>query len=236
LASHQLRTPLSAIKWYTGILRKQIRDRLTQKQADYLDKVFEANERMIRLVNMLLNVSRIEIGSITVEPGDVSVSEMVDGIVDQLSPDVEKKQLRIDSDLKGKLTVYTDSNILHIVLQNLISNAIKYTPELGSIHVGAMREGDKVKIDISDTGCGIPQDEHDKIFSKMYRASNARQLSVQGTGLGLYIAKAAVEAIGGSISFTSEEGKGTTFTIFLPLVLESASESGKKLIAANPVS
>jgi PAS domain S-box-containing protein len=214
LASHQLRTPVATVKWYVDMLISGDIGEISPKQKEYLSRVHQVNEGMIDLIETLLNVSRIEIGSIRVESKPTNVMELTESVLLELSPQIEQKRINIIKQYNDNLKdIKSDPKLLRIVIQNLISNAVKYTPEEGSITV-IFKDflGDKT-IMVSDTGIGIPSGEQDKIFTKLFRANNAGSLGSQGTGLGLYLIKSIIEAMGGSIDFVSEENTGSIFTI-----------------------
>ena len=215
LASHQLRTPSATIKWYADMLLSGDLGELSAKQQDYLERMRGVNNNVIDLVDTLLNVSRIEIGSIAVDIKKTSVPQIVEDILLELSAQVEAKHLNVNKQFDGNLeNMESDPKLLRIVIQNLISNAIKYTPNAGTISIILKESSDDKAIIVSDTGIGIPESEKDKIFTKMFRAENVRKMrESQGSGLGLYLVKSMAEVLGGSINFVSEENKGSTFTI-----------------------
>lgn len=218
IASHQLRTPLSIIKWYVEMLTSGDAGRLTSDQDKYLQEINKGNELMIELVNSLLDTSRLELGTFVVnrEPTDI-VQTVKDVITEQRLRIDEKKQKLSFSAGKDIPTIKIDQKLLRMVAQNLLSNAIKYTPEGGEIKVNfSMKSSKDILITISDNGYGIPASQHDKIFSKFFRADNVRLKSTEGTGLGLYIAKLVIDNYGGKIWFESEENKGTTFYVSIP--------------------
>lgn len=244
LASHQLRTPLSAINWYTEMLLTGDAGSVNSEQKQYLDEVAHASQRMIELVNSLLNVSRIDLGTFAVEPAVTNVIEIAQSVVKELVPQITEKQLLIKEQYDPTTpTLKADPKLLRIIFQNILSNAVKYTPEKGKITVavtvqlqtksygsygkGVEKEG--IMITISDTGYGIPAQQQDKIFSKLFRADNVRAKDTEGTGLGLYIVKAIVDQAGGTIRFDSVENKGTTFYITLPLIGMKKKEGSKGL-------
>lgn len=216
LASHQLRTPLSAIKWYTELLISGDFGELQPRQVKYVEKVHESNERMIELVNTLLNVSRLELGTFMVDRKPVVIIDVAENILEELKGKINAKKIIIGRQYSQLPTMNTDPKLLRMILQNLLSNAVKYTPEGGRVNLALQLQGSKLEIVVTDTGMGIPKKEHDLIFTKLYRAENARELISDGNGLGLYIVKAVMEVLEGSVSFVSEEGRGTTFTATLP--------------------
>lgn len=217
LASHQLRTPLVTMKCFMDMLVSGDTGELPSKQKDYINRLYAVNDEMIELVDTLLNVSRIEIGALPIDKSETNIEAISEGILMELSSQIAKKKIRIEKQYNGLLqNTNTDPKLLRIVMQNLISNAIKYTPDLGTVTVTFAESGSKREIIVSDTGYGIPKAEQERIFTKLFRAENARKLSTsQGTGLGLYLVKSIMEALGGGIKFISEENKGSIFTIML---------------------
>ncbi len=215
LASHQLRAPLATVKWYAEMLMHPSMGELNPKQQDYVRIIHEVDADMIELVDTLLNVSRSEIGKLTVEMGPTNVEEIAESILTELSSQVDKKKMNIVRQYNGLLTdLKSDPKLLRIVIHNLVTNAIKYTPDGGTVAI-AFRESDgRHIVTVSDTGYGIPAADQDKIFTKLFRAENVKEISSsQSTGLGLYLVKSLVAALGGAISFQSEENKGASFTI-----------------------
>lgn len=218
LASHQLRTPLSTINWYLEMMLDGDTGPLNKQQTKYLSEVYSANQRMVTLVNSLLNVSRIDLGTFAIEPQPTDIGVTVDNVLAELESQVRHKQLKIIKNIDSKLTTYNaDPKLLHIIFQNLVSNAVKYTNAGGKITIKAAPKASKVVMSVSDTGYGIPKNQQAKVFSKLFRADNAIAKDTDGTGLGLYMVKAIIEEAGGSIDFESRENKGSTFIIELPL-------------------
>jgi PAS domain S-box-containing protein len=217
LASHQLRTPLSTINWYLEMVLNGDAGKVTAKQRKYLTDVAGANQRMVALVNALLNTSRVDLGTLSITPTPVDLRIIIGNVLTELEGMVAQKSLHIEQHVDTSLGLYnTDQRLMHVIFQNLLSNAVKYTPESGTVSVSVSQQLKHLVIIVSDTGYGIPKHQHGKIFSKLFRADNVQKLDTDGTGLGLYIVKAIVQESGGNIQFTSEEGVGTTFTIELP--------------------
>lgn len=230
LASHQLRTPATAINWYSEMLLDEEVGHLNTKQQEYLQEIRSGNQRMIDLVNSLLNVSRIELGSFTIQPTPTNLPVLADTLLKELQPEILEKKLVLNKEYETDFPVFiSDTNLVRIVIQNLLSNAVTYTPPKGNISI-AIKKGDQALIlQVSDTGCGIPKEAQSKIYTKFFRADNARSLKSDGNGLGLYITKSIVEALCGTIQFTSEEGS-TVFTVTLPLQCVQKRASTKELI------
>lgn len=218
LASHQLRTPLSAVKWNTELLLGQKGGKLNQKQLRYLQEIYRSNERAINLVNDLLDVSRIEEGRLHLEYRPTKVEEVIEEVISNLSTFIRTHRIGINFEIiNGPLPkIETDREKLKRVITNLLANSIKYTPRPGKIKITIEREQNHLKISITDSGMGITKSDSAGIFKKFFRSPRVIKLSPNGTGLGLYIAKSLVEAMGGKIGFYSAEGKGATFYFTLP--------------------
>ncbi|HCQ30886.1 TPA: hypothetical protein DIU27_00690 [Candidatus Collierbacteria bacterium] len=218
LASHQLRTPLSAAKWFGEMLIDGDAGKLTKMQEKYVLKINESNEREIQLVNALLNVSRIESGKIIVSAKPTNLRKLVEVIMGDMKVNItgENKILQYTID-KNVPEVVVDASLIKHVYLNLITNALKYTNEGGKIVVKVYVKGNNVITEVKDNGIGIPKEEQKRIADKFFRGSNALKKETEGSGLGLYLAKTIVESSGGRIWFESIEGKGTTFKFSLPI-------------------
>jgi signal transduction histidine kinase len=219
LASHQLRTPLSGMRWLLELLQREKIGPLNKKQKDYIDKIYLSNERMIALVNDLLEVTRMEEGDIKlyIQPTDIAL--IVRELVKEKEREIKKKRMKVSLNIKEEPfpMVRTEPNKIKQATGNLISNAITYTGDGGEVHIELEVADETALFKITDTGVGIPKEQQKQIFEKFYRGSNVLKFENIGTGLGLYITKSFIEASGGKIWFSSEEGKGTTFYFSLPL-------------------
>lgn len=218
LASHQLRTPLSSIRWRTEEMLSEEIGPLNDTQKQYAQKVYNANQRMIKLTDMFLDVSRIETGSLHLVPESVNLPTLHKEALSDLSALIAEKKLSLESDIEETLPpILTDRNCLLTVLQNLLSNAVKYTPNGGKIKITAASLGETITVSISDTGYGIPKNDQSRIFTKLFRAGNISERETDGNGLGLYLVKSTLELLGGKIWFESQEDKGTTFFFEIPI-------------------
>jgi PAS domain S-box-containing protein len=216
LASHQLRTPLSALRLYTDMLLDGYAGELTTEQRDYLNIVATSTLRMIDLVGTLLNISRIESRALMINPAPHNLGELLIDVLNELEVDVNAKRIALEAQIgSGHPLVPVDPTILHEIYINLLSNAVKYTPERGAIQVDLELQEDWFVTTIRDTGHGIPQEDHDHVFTRFYRADNVKN-EQEGSGLGLYLVKSLCDLSGCHISFTSEAGNGTTFRFSVP--------------------
>ncbi|MDD4902312.1 MAG: ATP-binding protein [Patescibacteria group bacterium] len=224
IASHQLRTPLTGIQWLTELLQKE---KLTDKGQEYLNDIETSGQRLNKLVELLLNTSRIQAGKVSISPQFVDVVDFTKKLIDGLAPLCRKKRLSFGfaSDEK-EIIAMTDVGAFQNIAQAIFSNAIEYTPQGGKVGVKIEKQSETFLLTISDNGIGIPQKDQGRMFQEFARASNAGRLKAVGMGLGLWIAKQATELLGGKIWFKSEENKGTTFFIELPL--ESKPVKGAK--------
>ncbi len=218
IAAHQLRTPLSAIKWVTKMVLDGDCGPLNEEQKKLLYRGYVSNERIIELVNDMLNVSRIEEGRFGYTFGQSDFREVLDIVLDSLENRIKEKKIKFVLDKPKKLPkVYMDKQKMALVLQNILENAVKYTPEYGTIKVGVEVGRAFLQVKVTDNGVGIPQKDQEKIFSKFFRAANVMRMQTEGSGLGLFIVKNIVNRHGGDITFTSKEGRGTEFVFTLPL-------------------
>lgn len=218
LASHQLRTPLSAIKTYTHMLFDGYMGELNEVQKKSLGTIINASDRMNELIGTLLNITRMESGTIAVTPKQLQLDKLAEEVFEELSLLAAGKSIKLSlrSTRKTGLSIRTDNLILKEVLTNLMANAIKYTPDGGSVSVKLQPRSRDILVEVKDSGWGIPAYSQEQIFSKFFRADNIIKRETSGTGLGLYLVKGLLDALGGKIWFTSEEGVGTIFYFTLP--------------------
>ena len=219
VAAHQLRTPLTGIKWsYTTLLEKDTGS-LNGVQKEIVEKGLETIDYAISVINDLLNPARLEEGKTGFNFTVQAIGPIIDEIINQHNPTIKEKKIKMDIDmpLSSSFSFKFDKERLSIVFDNILANAVKYTPPGGKISLKSFRREKDIQFKISDTGIGIPKKDMDKIFSKFYRSKNAIGFETSGSGLGLYVAKNIIEKHGGTITLESEENRGTTFTITLPI-------------------
>ena len=219
IAAHQLRTPLSAIKWSLNMVLEGDVGRISPEQIELLRKTYQSNERMIFLINDLLNVSRIEEGRFVYSQDSHSIEEIIKETMEVSRGLSNEKKIKIifEKPKEELPKIKVDKEKIGIVVQNLIDNGIRFNKVGGMVTISVKYDKLYVYVTIKDTGVGIPDLEQERIFTKFFRANNVVKLDVEGSGLGLFICKNIVEAHGGKIWFESEKNKGTTFTFTLPI-------------------
>lgn len=230
LASHQLRTPLSAIKWYAEMMLAGDAGNLNKTQSEYMNAIDQSNARMIDLINSLLNVSRIDMGTFAIEPKPTNLIEISESVVSELVMQIKEKKINFSAKYEKDIPlIQADAKLVRIIIQNLLSNAVKYTSNGGNVGIEMNKDGENIMIKVSDSGYGIPKDAQSKIFTKLFRADNVRVKEVDGTGLGLYVVKSILDESGGKIWFESEENKGATFFVAIPLSGMKKKEGNREL-------
>lgn len=214
--SHELRTPLTAIRTTAEALMSGAKND-TVLLDRFLATILREVDRLSNLVGDLTEIVRISSGMTMTEKSDCDAADIVSQAVEVVRPLAKQKNIEISIDLPEQLVVYCDGTQMVHAVRNLVDNAVKYTPEGGKVSVSAGINGDKFYVRVCDTGIGIPQGEVRRIFERFYRVDKARSRQYGGTGLGLSIVKEIVESHGGEVTVETELGKGSTFTIFLPL-------------------
>ena len=218
IISHQLKTPLSIVKGYLEGLLTGDQGKINPGQKEYLKEALEINKETINLVNDYLKYCQLTTGNIEVNPKWTSLENVVDDVVKQMTPLAKSSNCEIDyKKPKGKLPkVYVDLIKIKQVIQNILTNAIRYIKRTGKIIVRIKREKNDIIFSCQDNGVGIPKSEQKEIFTRFFRGKNVISLDSRGSGLGLYLARLVIESSGGKIWFNSKEGKGTTFYFSLP--------------------
>jgi len=218
LASHQLKTPVGALNWNLEMLLSGDYGPLDTKKKEVISEMYTMNRRMNDLINSLLNVSRIEMGVFIIEPAPIDFGKLCDEVLLEMESRIKMKGHKILKKYDKDLTkIPADLKLLRIIFQNYISNAIKYTPEKGKINIRIEVKDHDIIISVSNNGEPIPERDKEKIFSKLFRASNAQEQDPDGNGLGLYIVRKIAENSGGKVWFESENGQDTVFYASFPL-------------------
>ncbi|MCK5466008.1 HAMP domain-containing histidine kinase [Candidatus Parcubacteria bacterium] len=219
IVSHQLKAPLTGMRWSSDVLISDKIGELNLKQNGYVKDIQENTSRMIRLVNDLLDVSKIESGKMEINFQDIDLKEIIEIVVKELKSFAKANNVELIVDINRETgKVKTDPIRIKMVVQNFIDNAIKYTnPEKGVVKVFLENRNENIYCSVSDNGLGISKADQARIFDKFFRGTGVAKKQTIGTGLGLYIAKAAIESSGGKIGFKSEKKKGSNFWFTLPL-------------------
>jgi signal transduction histidine kinase len=212
--SHELRTPLTSIIGYLELMGTGDPP-LGDEDARFLEVVRRNVARLQHMVEELLFVGRVDAEGLSLDRDEVDISELAHNAIRSALPVAQAQNLTLDFEEHGAALAHADPKRIAQVFDNLISNAIKFTPSGGSVEVSVSSDESAIVASVSDTGCGIPQSEQSRLFERFFRSSATSNLP--GTGLGLTIVRAIVEGHGGSITFESTEGQGTTFTFSLPL-------------------
>jgi len=231
MASHQMRGPLTTINWNAESLLQQQSQGLTDSQRKYIQELYNASKRIVQLTNDLLTVSELELSRMPFKPENLSLQKIIKRVLEDLQHTITDKKIVLQEAYAENLPeIQTDFFLLKTIFQQLLANAVNYTPIGGSITIKVGIDTTKKNmflVTIADTGYGIPISEQEKVFSKMFRATNAKANVMGGTGLGLYIVKLILKLNGGEIGFVSEENKGTTFSVSLPFVPTNLSNAIK---------
>jgi len=217
LVSHQLRSPLASIKQYFGVIREGFAGDVTDRQKQIIQKAEEYIDNLVQLINDWLDMSRVEAGRIRDKSEPVSLAAVLSEAIEELKPQAEAKKVTLEMNSADNLPLLTgDPECLKEAFSNLLSNAIIYNREGGSVTVTVREKGDDLAVEVSDTGVGISKENLPFIFDEFFRVKSKETQHITGTGLGLPIVKRIIEAHEGNVKVASEPGRGTTFSIFLP--------------------
>jgi signal transduction histidine kinase len=214
--SHELRTPLTSIKGYSSILLAGTLGEIPPAVRERLEKINSHSDELTRMVNDLLDIARIESGKVVMHKVPVSLKETAEKAADLLSMQIKAKNIEFSCAAAGIAEAFADRGQIERVFINLLSNAVKFTPAKGKIAVRAIAAAGGIQVDVSDTGCGIPEEAQARLFEEFYRVDNPINEGVKGTGLGLALVKRIIEAHEGKIWVKSKPGSGTTFSFTLP--------------------
>lgn len=218
LVSHQLRTHLTSVRLATELLLRHVGGQIDGKQSRYLNEIYDSTRLMTSMIRNLLNVSRVELDTLIVKPEIINLEKHIHEIYNELIRQIEAKNITYNCYCDKHLPqIFFDPQILRMIIENLLTNAINYTPSGGIINIRAEISDCIVLLSISDSGCGIADEDKAYVFTKLFRAKNAKEINPAGNGLGLYIVKAVTDKTGAEIWFESQEGIGTTFFLSLPL-------------------
>jgi signal transduction histidine kinase len=230
LVSHELRTPLTSIRGYVELM---LAEELNDDQRRFLGIVDRNSERLLALVSDLLFLAQIEAGKLAIELGSLDLKKVVEECVEAAAAAADSNGIELEADLEHLPKIEGDRARLHQVLDNLLSNALKFTPSGGRVDVRLRRAGDVALVEVADSGLGIPEDEQARLFERFFRSSSATANAIPGTGLGLTITKAIVERHSGRIEIESAEGAGTTVRIHLPLRAAAATDEPAEALASG---
>jgi signal transduction histidine kinase len=215
--SHELRTPLTSIRGYLELVLDGEVGELTEEQSRYLLVVDRNVDRLLRVVGDLLFAAQVDAGTIALDCCTTDLDQLLREAVEAARPLAAEHEVELELDAEGGAELIGDRARLAQILDNLIANAVKFTPPGGHVEVRTFREADVVVVEVADTGIGISDEDQDRLFQRFFRAEGAILHAIEGTGLGLAIVKAIVDAHGGELSVESISGQGTTFRIALPL-------------------
>jgi PAS domain S-box-containing protein len=216
LVSHELRTPLTSIVGYAELLAEIEADNLSPEGRRFVEVIDRNSKRELNLVGDLLMLTRITAGTFEIELGTADLGEIARATVEAMTPDAANAGVTLALDVERAPEIAGDPHRLRQVVENLVSNAIKFTPRGGAVTISASSDGQLAEIAVADTGIGIPAEDRGRLFERMFRAAEAERRHIQGTGLGLTIVKAIVDAHGGTITVDSDIGEGATFRVTLP--------------------
>lgn len=217
IAAHELRTPVTAISWGLENAIESGKETLDKTTLETLQNVQKSNSRLIDLIDDLLNVARIDAGTIKIEKKEIDIESIIEETIKEMNSLFKSKNVKVSFDKKGIDKINTDPNRLKQVLINLLTNATKYNKENGSIDITISKEDDYYQISVKDTGIGIKEEDMDKLFKKFSRIQDKKTQDVEGTGLGLFVTKEIVSKLGGKIDAESKYNEGSTFRFTLPI-------------------
>ena len=219
MATHQIKTPLAGIKWTLNMLLRGDGGEISDEQRKWLQSSYDANERVLELINEILESIRIDEDRFVLDKKREDLVELFEDVVKRLKPFILKKKTNIKIDVFPKnepIFSLIDRAKMHVAIENLLVNSIQYTREGGHIYVSIIKESGDIKVSIRDDGIGVPESEKKDIFARFFRASNAVRKLEKGSGLGLFITQGIIEKHGGKIWFESNEDRGTTFYFIIP--------------------
>ncbi|MBI3889423.1 CHASE domain-containing protein [Candidatus Saccharibacteria bacterium] len=221
LASHQLRTPATGVKQYMGMVLQGFAGPITEVQEDMLSKAYKSNERQLRVINDILHLAKLDLGRIVLAKTHFDLADLIADVIEEQSRDIETAHLKLTTKIIKKAPIHADKHMLRMVVENLVSNAIKYTDPGGKLFIQLRQRGDGYYIIVKDSGVGVGADDIPQLFKQFSRIQNARSHLVTGTGVGLYLARHLTQLHDGDIAVESELGKGSSFMVYIPKNNES---------------
>jgi len=216
LASHQLRTPATSVRQYTSMLAQGYFGELSEDQKAIIDKAYRANDRQLEIIDQLLYVAKADAGQLTMQYVDFDIVHVTKEVIDGFRAVSSAKKITMVFEGPPKLTAYGDVRFIRMIIENLISNAIKYSYASSNITITAHQTGETIELEVDDTGVGIPEQQQAHLFKKFTRIQNPLSSSEGGSGLGLYLAQKLAKTHGGEIRVISDAEQGSTFTLQLP--------------------
>jgi signal transduction histidine kinase/CheY-like chemotaxis protein len=226
MVSHELRTPLTSIKGYVDLIVDGEAGEINEIQRDFLEIVQENSDRLVTLINDLLDISRIESGRVSLQIEPVEIDHVAEDVVETFAAVADQAGVELScSAEEGLPRVAADKDRVGQVLMNLVSNAIKYSPDGGTAHIETVKKGGEVLVRVTDTGIGIEPEDQEKLFTKFFRVDSSLTREIGGTGLGLSICKSVIELLGGEIGVESVPGEGATFFFTLPIASDDLART-----------
>jgi signal transduction histidine kinase len=218
MVAHELRSPLVAIRQINSVLLEGLAGPLEEKQQDFVERGMNKIDSLLNLINDLLDIAKLEAGKFVQHQVPTDIGNIIEEIVALMEPRAQEQSIVLNHSSENLKPVQADPKRIEEIFNNLISNAINYSPEGGQVTISAKGLGEYMEIRVEDTGVGITKEELPKIFDKFYRVKNPKTRQVIGTGLGLAIVKGVVDAHQGSIQVESVPDVGTTFKVLLPMI------------------
>jgi signal transduction histidine kinase len=235
IASHELKTPLTSLYGNAQLLRRRLEQAggLGERDQRALGVIVEQSARLDRMISMLLDISRLQAGRLSIARLPLNLTTLIEALIDEIRPTLDDHRFELHS--SEPLVIHGDELRLHQVVMNLLQNAVKYSPAGGTVRVTVQRSGNHAAVSVTDPGIGIPQQDIPNLFSQFFRATNAQERNIGGIGLGLYVVHQIVSLHGGRVDVQSTEGQGSTFTVLLPLTDAGvhADETGVAALATG---
>lgn len=226
LASHQLRTPATAVKQYVGMILQGFTGDVTEQQREYLESAYNSNERQLKIVNAILGIARLDLKKIRLNLSEVDIRETIDDVIDDVKPEADERKQRIIFERPSRpVLIEIDKIYLSMAINNILDNAVKYSPNKTDIEISIESTSSCLKVNIKDHGVGIHKHDQKKLFKKFSRIDNPLSVAANGTGVGLYWSHEVVKMHNGRILVDSLYGKSTTFSIELPLIARTPKQA-----------